>query len=88
MSMGITLIPIVLLNVLLLCVGAGIGFVAGPWFCLKSSYARHALTQAIQEEMDEKGVEMVQVKPTRRMPWEGDDTTFNVVRRNTDDGQG
>jgi hypothetical protein len=85
--MDIALVPIVLLNVLLLCVGAGIGFLTGLWFCLKSPYARHALTQAIQEAMDEEGVEMVRAKPTR-MPWEGDDTTFNLVRRNTDDGQG
>jgi hypothetical protein len=26
--------------------------------------------------------------PRVRKPWEGDETTFNVVKRRTDDGQG
>jgi hypothetical protein len=85
--MDITLtLSLSLLGVALLCLGLGIGFLAGLWFCLKSPYAKHALAEAMQESIDEEGLELM---PKRvRMPWEGDETTFNVVRRNTDDGQG
>lgn len=76
-----------LLVLLFLFIGCGIGLLMGLWFCLKSPYAKHALHEAIKESMEEEGLEMAPVKRVR-MPWEGDESTFNVVRRNCDDGQG
>jgi hypothetical protein len=85
MDMTLTL-SLTLIGASLLCLGLGVGFLAGLWFCLKSPYAKHALAEAMKESMDEEGLKLMSKRA--RMPWEGDETTFNVIRRNTDDGQG
>lgn len=46
--------------------GVGFGFFMGLWFCLKSTYAKRALAQAIRESMEEEGIEFVR-KTTQLM---------------------